>query len=58
MVKKWYGIEKIIDREIEVPKKLHKYQELMQEIPNFDKTIEGNVKRNKNKKVKKWISKK
>lgn len=53
MVKKWYGIEKIVDKEIEVPKKLHKYQEIMQEIPNFDKTAGKNIKTNKNKKVKK-----
>lgn len=47
MVKKWYDIEKIIDREIEIPKKLYKYQEIMEEVPNFDKRAEENIKRKK-----------
>ena len=52
MVKKWYGIEKIIDKELYVSNRLYKYQDIMEQVPNFDKT-EGSIKRNKNKKVKK-----
>lgn len=38
MVKKWYGIEKIIDKELYVSNRLYKYQDIMEQVPNFDKT--------------------
>lgn len=38
MSKKWYGIEKLTDKEIKINKKLLEYKTLMQEIPNFNKT--------------------
>lgn len=38
MAKKWYGIEKLVDKEIDMPKDLWQYEETMREIPNFDKT--------------------
>ena len=38
MVKKWYGIEKIIDKESDVSNRLYKYQEIMEQVPNFDKS--------------------
>ena len=38
MVKKWYGIEKLIDKDIKVSNKLYEYQESMEQIPNFDKS--------------------
>ena len=37
MVKKWKEIDEAIKATIEVPKDLQKYQELMQEVPNFNK---------------------
>ena len=36
-MKKWYGIEKIIDKVTEIPEDLYKYDDLMKEVPNFDK---------------------
>lgn len=38
MAKKWYGIEKLVDKEINIPNDLWQYEEAMREIPNFDKT--------------------
>ena len=35
--KKWHGIEELVDQEVNVPKELWKFQELMEEIPNFNK---------------------
>lgn len=37
-MKKWYGIEKLIDKDIKVSNKLYEYQESMEQIPNFDKS--------------------
>ena len=36
-MKKWHGIEKIIDKVTEIPEDLYKYDDLMKEVPNFDK---------------------
>ena len=36
-VKKWHGIEELVDKEINIPKNLWKFEEIMREIPNFDK---------------------
>ena len=36
-VKKWHGIEELVDKEINIPKELWKFEEIMREIPNFDK---------------------
>ena len=36
-VKKWHGIEELVDKEINVPKELWKVEEIMRDIPNFDK---------------------
>lgn len=38
MVKKWIDIDKVIKPTLEIEEKLWKYQEIMQEIPNFNKT--------------------
>ena len=38
MAKKWYGIEKLVDKEINIPNDLWQYEEAMREIPNHDKT--------------------
>lgn len=38
MSKKWHGIEKIIDKVTDIPEDLYKYDDLMKEVPNFDKT--------------------
>lgn len=38
MSKKWYGIEKIIDKVTEIPEDLYKYDDLMKEVPNHNKT--------------------
>lgn len=37
MAKRWYGIEELVDKEINIPKDLWRYEEAMREIPNFDK---------------------
>lgn len=37
-MKKWHGIEELVDKEINIPKDLWRYEEAMREIPNFDKT--------------------
>jgi hypothetical protein len=37
-MKKWYGIEKLVDKEINMPTELWSYQEMMQSVPNFDKS--------------------
>lgn len=37
MAKRWYGIEELVDKEINIPKDLWQYEEAMREIPNFDK---------------------
>lgn len=37
MVKRWKEIDEVINPITEVPKDLQKYQELMQEVPNFNK---------------------
>ena len=36
-MKKWHGIEELVDKEINIPKDLWRYEEAMREIPNFDK---------------------
>ena len=41
-VKKWHGIEELVDKEINIPKNLWKYEEIMREIPNFDKADSAN----------------
>ena len=38
MAKKWYGIEELVDKVTEIPEDLYKYDDLMKEVPNFDKT--------------------
>lgn len=38
MAKKWYGIEKLVDKEINIPNDLWQYEEAMREIPNHNKT--------------------
>ena len=38
MVKVWKDLNKLIDEEANMPKELWSYQEMMQTIPNFDKT--------------------
>lgn len=38
MAKKWYGIEKLVDKEINIPNDLWQYEEAMRGIPNHDKT--------------------
>ena len=40
--KKWHGIEELVDQEVNVPKELWKFQELMEEIPNFNKVDSAN----------------
>lgn len=37
MAKKWYGIEKLVDKEINIPNDLWQYEEAMREVPNFNK---------------------
>ena len=41
-VKKWHGIEELVDKEINIPKELWKFEEIMREIPNFDKADSAN----------------
>ena len=38
MVKRWKEIDEVIKPTIEIPKELYKYDDIMKEIPNFDKT--------------------
>ena len=38
MVKRWIDGNKIAEQEAEVPKESWKYEEIMRQIPNFDKT--------------------
>ena len=38
MVKKWYGIEKLIDKEINITEDLYEFDDIMKTIPNFDKS--------------------
>ena len=37
-VKKWHGIEELVDKEINITKELYQFEEIMKEIPNFDKS--------------------
>lgn len=46
MVKKWIDGNKIADV-TEIPEKLYKYEEVMREIPNFDKSKENKQKKGK-----------
>lgn len=41
-IKKWHGIEELVDQEVNVPKELWSFQELMEEIPNFNKVDSAN----------------
>ena len=38
MAKKWYGIEKLVDKVTDIPEDLYKYDDLMKEVPNHNKT--------------------
>lgn len=40
-MKKWYGIEKLVDKEINIPKDLWQYEEAMREIPNHNNKQQG-----------------